>query len=210
MERANEDPPVAVVLQPYHDLGLGLGRHLSRRGARVVAVDPDPASGEAFCRRLAWEGGAASYRFAAPGQRGAATALLSDLELVYGRVDWLISFFAGPRHPLGWLQLKSDLASQLIERHVTHRLEFLKSLAPLLEKSVHRTMIQVSLGVEPRVEGAVAGFWDRLLANRWADSGIATVSLATGASAAPPGPAVAPGTGADLERLIAALDAAAP
>ncbi len=209
MEAHNDLPPIAVVLQPYHDLGLGISRYLTRSGARVVAVDPDPASGEAFCRRLAWEGGSATYRFLSPEQPRAGVSLLNDLDLVYGRVDWLISFFAGPRHPLGWLQLQSELASQMIERHVAHRLAFLKALTPLLEKSAHRSMIHVSLGVEPRLETAVSEFWDRLLESRWHGSGISTRCLVTEASSAPPGTASVD-VAADLERLIAALDDAAP
>ena len=206
MQRHDDRPPVAVVLKPYHDLGLGICRHLSRRRARVVVLDPDPTAGEAFCRRLAWEGGLVSYRFASPEQRGGAAALLQDLEIVYGRVDWLISFFVSPKYPLGWLELQSEVVSEILERHVSHWLDFLRALTPLLERSTRKTMIHVSLGVGQRAEAAVAGFWDRMLCERWQGSGITALSLVTTASPNPPGVDPSPTTSRDLERLIAALD----
>ncbi|MDJ0655660.1 MAG: hypothetical protein QNJ40_15960 [Xanthomonadales bacterium] len=194
--------PVAVVIQPYHDLGLALMTELSRRGVRLVIVDSDLGAGEAACHRLAWQGGTAAFRYLSPDQRDGELALRQDLEAVYGRVDRLISFFPGANNPTVWIKLEAAVAGEIIDRHVGHRLRLMQALSPLLENSPEARLIHISLGSEPRAEAAVAGLWDRLLHKHWTRSGIRTFSLTTRTGNMPPGSLPGSSILEDLQRLV--------
>ena len=75
----SKNPQVAVVISPFHEIGLTLCRLLALEGMRMVVVDRDPMVGEAFCRRLGLEGFSATYRFVDPDLAGCEAALRESL-----------------------------------------------------------------------------------------------------------------------------------
>jgi NAD(P)-dependent dehydrogenase (short-subunit alcohol dehydrogenase family) len=190
----SKNPQVAVVISPFHEIGLTLCRLLALEGMRMVVVDRDPMVGEAFCRRLGLEGFSATYRFVDPDLAGCEAALREDLADVYGRIHCIISFFepvSGGR-PLNWLELSPTVAWQLMERTFSWRLRLLKALAPLFPIEDGGIILNVMMGADKdgasgRLDATVASMVDQLLAPEWANRNVVVRQIATNVSGFTPG-----------------------
>ena len=188
------NPQVAVVISPFHEIGLTLCRLLALEGMRMVVVDRDPTVGGAFCRRLGLEGFSASYRYADPDLPGCEAALREDLLDVYGRVQCIISFYE-PVHggrELNWLELSPTLAWQLIERSFSWRLRLLKAMAPLFPVEEGGVILNVMMGMDSdgadsRVDNSVGSMLDQLLAPEWLRRNVVVKQIATNVSGFTPG-----------------------
>jgi hypothetical protein len=190
-----ERPQVAVVIRPFHELGLSLCRMLGTEGTRIVVLDRDPAVGEAFCHRLALEGFPATFRFIDPDRIDGEQALHDDLADVYGQVKALITFYEpiATEHSINWLDLSSTAASQLVQRSFDWRLRLLKAMAPLFDSDGGGQVINVLMGLrdgddwQQRPEALVARMLDDLLAPEWSARGVSVRHVATEVSGFTPG-----------------------
>ncbi|MEM1091377.1 MAG: hypothetical protein AAGB27_11440 [Pseudomonadota bacterium] len=163
---------VALVGSPHHTLGVAVCRHLAAQGVRLVITDPKPERGAAVCRRLAWQGVSASYRYFSPESSDCEQRLYEDLSLVFGRVDWLISFFDPARYAPSWLSFTDDQVHELLMPKIQFRRRLLKALDPLFtEDAMH---LQVCMGVDGASDAASALLWDRLLSSHYEASAIRT------------------------------------
>ena len=188
------NPQVAVVISPFHEIGLTLCRLLALEGMRMVVVDRDPLVGEAFCRRMGLEGFSTTYRFADPDLPGCETALREDLLDVYGRIQCIISFFEPIQdgRAVNWLELPPTLAWQLIERSFSWRLRLLKALAPLFPVEAGGVILNVMMGMDSdgadsRVDNSVGSMLDQLLAPEWLRRNVVVKQIATNVSGFTPG-----------------------
>lgn len=171
---AIKTPQVAVVISPFHEIGLTMCRLLALEGMRMVVVDRDPKVGEAFCQRMGLEGFSASYRFVDPDLPGCEQALREDLLDVYGQIQCIITFHEPCQTgcEFNWLELSPTLALQLIERSFSWRLRLLKALAPLFPADQGGVILNVMMGLNgdagnPRLDTSVASLLDQLLASEW-------------------------------------------
>ena len=188
-----KSPQVAVVISPFHEIGLTLCRLLALEGMRMVVVDRDPLVGEAFCRRMGLEGFSATYRFADPDLPDCEAALREDLLDVYGGIQCIISFYEpinGGRQ-LNWLELPPTLAWQLMERSFSWRLRLLKAMAPLFPAEAGGIILNVMLGSDDdsdsRLDTSVASMLDQLLAPEWVRRNVVVRQIATNVSGFTPG-----------------------
>lgn len=168
---------VVLLLEPFHPLGTSICRRLALDGLRPIAVSGDPTAGEAFCSRLALEGFTVPHRAIDLQLDGCELRLARDVQLVYGGLRGMISFFR-PRSGQGhWLDVPLVAADDLLRRSTSGRLRMLRALAPLL---ANRGFLQDVImgrmdGAGARlaqVDGAAAHLWDDLLADEWERRGI--------------------------------------
>ncbi len=223
------EPKVALVGSPHHTLGIALCRHLAAQGVRLVITDPQPSRGAAVCRRLAWQGVSASYRYFSAEAQDCEHRLYEDLALVFGRLDWLISFFdVAPFEP-AWLALEDAQVEQLLMPQIQFRRRLLKALDPLFsEGAMH---LQVCMDPGPAAvpangaagaptkttagtaargwspPAASAALWDQLL-SRYLRAGrirTRTLSVRGPVETIDQAPALPRSIERDLSRLISAL-----
>ena len=188
------NPKVAVVISPFHEIGLTLCRLLALEGMRMVVVDRDPLVGEAFCRRMGLEGFSTTYRFADPDLPGCETALRDDLQDVYGQIQCILSFYepANQGSEVNWLELSPSLAWQLIERSFSWRLRLLKAMAPLFPVESGGVILNVMMGMDDedastRIDTNVTSMLDQLLAPEWSRRNVVVKQIATRVSGFTPG-----------------------
>ncbi|MFK7956615.1 MAG: hypothetical protein AB8B96_10995 [Lysobacterales bacterium] len=207
-------PRVALIGSPHHSLGVALCRHLASQGVRLVITDPDPARGAAVCRRLAWQGVSASYRYFSAESSQCEQRLFDDLSLVFGRLDWLISFFDVARFEPAWLSLDDQQVRHLLMPQLEFRRRLLSAMDPLFVEGA--THLQVCMGgngdgdtaMGLDVTSASALLWDRLLSRTFRSHRIRTQTLSVmGEGEAIDSAARAPRSiERDLSRLILALE----
>jgi hypothetical protein len=182
----NKQPQVAVVIRPFHELGLTLCRLLALEGTRIVVLDRDPAVGEAFCQRLGLEGFSASYRYVDPDLKHGEDRLREDLADVYGRIRALITFFepvtADGR--INWLKLSPSVSVKLVQQAFDWRLRMLKAMTPLFAPDAGGLVLNVLMGqrdeqLTDRPDAMVAGMLNQLLAPEWSALGVQVRQVAT-------------------------------
>ncbi len=174
-----------VLVDPAGTLGESLCNALSQRQTKLVLVSSSPAMGE-FAQRLAVNGVTASWRFLAPNLAGAHAGLRDDLASVFGGLDCLISFFpASPdRAEPDYLAQSSDRVSRLIQPWLQERLQLLRCLTPLLQRS-RGLAINLHVGLHGRPDhsrglgGHVAHLIDGMVGGQWNEWGIRSTHIAT-------------------------------
>ncbi|MEM9530462.1 MAG: hypothetical protein AAGA23_06060 [Pseudomonadota bacterium] len=162
---------VALVASPHHALGIALCQYLSAQGVRIVILGADPARGGAVCRRLAWQGASASFRYFSP-DAGCEEGLYEDLALVYGRIDWLVSFFDPARIAPAWLSFTDVQIRNLLIPQIESRRRLLRALSPLFPPGTRH--VQVCMAGDGSTAAAAALMWDRLLARHLSANQIQT------------------------------------
>jgi len=202
----HDQPQVAIVLRPFHELGLTLCRLLALEGTRIIVLDRDPSLGEAFCQRLALEGASASYRFVDPDLRHGEERLRDDLADVYGRIRTLISFFepVARSRRLDWLELAPEVGLKLVQQAFDWRLRLMQALTTLFDDDEGGIVLNVLMGSRDarwteRTDGAVADLVGRLMGPAWSERGIDVLQIETGAASVP-------GSEEDFERLRDDID----
>lgn len=191
----DKQPQVAVVIRPFHELGLTLCRLLAMEGTRIIVLDRDPSVGEAFCHRLGMEGFSASYRFVDPDLRHGEGQLRKDLADVYGQIRTLITFFepVAASNRLNFLDMSAEVALKLVQQAFDWRLRLLKALTPLFGDEQGGLVLNVVMGQGGEVDGGqrpdalIAGLLNELLAPDWAERGVQVRQVSTAVGGYTPG-----------------------
>ena len=144
------DARVAVVTGASRGIGREICRQLARLGNHVVLTARDAARGEAACRELNAELGAAAPRISYcrldVTNGGDIKALAAHVAAQFGRADMLVNNAGVMLDPKGSRALSSDLQTyrDTLETNALAPLALIQALLPLMKKSNYGRIVNVS------------------------------------------------------------------
>jgi NAD(P)-dependent dehydrogenase (short-subunit alcohol dehydrogenase family) len=144
---------IAVVTGSYRGIGYEICRQLAHLGIGVVLTSRDAAKGEAACRKLNDEFGAAgavvSYCRLDVTRGEDIRALAAQIESQFGRLDILVNNAGILIDPKGSRALDSSLQTyrDTLETNVLAPLALIQTLLPLMKKRNYGRIVNVSSGL---------------------------------------------------------------
>jgi NAD(P)-dependent dehydrogenase (short-subunit alcohol dehydrogenase family) len=139
------DDKIAIVTGGNRGIGLEICRQLARAHVHVVLASRDPEAGERAAAQIAQDAGRVEARALDVTAESSVAAMASWIDERFGRLDILVNN-AGiliDRVPTA-LDLDADMLHKLLDTNLAGPLRVTRALAPLLRRSRHPRIVNVS------------------------------------------------------------------
>ena len=140
------EEPVALVSGANRGIGREIARQLARRGHYVLIGSRDPSAGEREAEQIAAEGGHVSVIELDVADEESVARAARDAERDPGRLDVLVNNAGIYGDPAGAADYDLDRAHEVIEVNVFGPWRLTQAALPLLRRSSHARIVNVSSG----------------------------------------------------------------
>jgi NAD(P)-dependent dehydrogenase (short-subunit alcohol dehydrogenase family) len=140
--------PIVVVTGANRGIGFEISRQLAARGAQVILTARKPAAGKAAVRKLAAQSLTVQFRQLDVTSTKSIVALREFLKRTHGRLDVLINN-AGiiAKGDAPGLKVDMETVRVTLETNSLGPLHLSQALVPLLQRSKHGRIVNISSGM---------------------------------------------------------------
>jgi NAD(P)-dependent dehydrogenase (short-subunit alcohol dehydrogenase family) len=153
--------PIVVVTGANRGIGFEISRQLAKRGAQVILNARKPDVGKAAVKKMAAQNLTVQFQSLDVTSSKSIVALREFLRRAYGRLDVLINN-AGiiAKGDAPGLEVDMDTVRETLETNALGPLHLSQILAPLLQRSKHARIVNISsgMGAFSEMEGDYAAY----------------------------------------------------